>query len=370
MRFQPFSMLLLASSGTVLTSLPAQSPTPSVHVRAHANDNVFLLLSAGRGPALRLGGVNGIVRLDLASLVVIPAAAPDRFGRSATPIPWAAGLPPQVLQCQAAVIAGTAVLLTRVFQPLVDQDVDRVDRSLNLGTAGPQGPFLFGLSRDEILQTLRHYGSPQSEDERVLQDMRRPFRGPSRPALVEEVGLENALRIEHEQWRLLMRRDPRPVVEAAVASLTEQTEDEYFALRFPTGIPDDSDFFDFEGSGPTTAAAGCTGEATKTSGDYRLKLTVKLKSFLGISYTGKATAKSYHKGFLGIWSGDNVDEIHVEGTLTVGALDCDFSQTETHDNKAKDKCSLAPLGTAAVTASAYADWGSSGPRLSTSACDD
>jgi hypothetical protein len=286
-------LLLVATSGLTCLSAPTQDMV--VRLRLLPGEQALLAFSTGRGPAVRFSGVRGALRLDSHHLLLVPAAAPDAFGFSVNRFVGAGTLPPELVLCQALVADASGARILPLFQPLADDLVAAAESGLPpLGSAGPLGPFLFGLTRDELMALAQNYAPGPVQEPLLLEEMRRPFHRAKNPDLAREIGLRNLLTVMHHEWSLMQQRASATTIRAQQDTLITQLSEHWFHARYPSGVPHDDDHWDLATtSGPGSA---CGEEVISTHDNrFRIKLSTTLvRSPFSSSYIcGYASVRAY-----------------------------------------------------------------------------
>lgn len=309
--------LLLLSAISAVTSLSAPAQDMVVRLRMAPTDTAILAFSTGRGPAIRFPGVLGALRLDLNHLILVPAVAPNQFGFSVNRFPGAGALPPDLVLCQSVIASGSAARILPVVQPLVDELVAARERGLApLGTAGPQGAFLFGLTRDELVGLARAYAPGPIQEPLLLEEMRRPFTRANNPEVAGEIGLSNLLTLMYQEWSAMRQGASATAIRAQQQTLMVELANQWFSTRYPNGVPEDDEHWDLAVFGGPGAA--CYDEIVVQSSSRRLKLWSRLyRSYVSGTYwiMGTGTARAYVNSF-GLWLPATPDFLFVSGTAS------------------------------------------------------
>ncbi|MBK8977930.1 MAG: hypothetical protein IPM29_18645 [Planctomycetes bacterium] len=234
--------LLSAALGSVAL---AQSTQVSVRAELGPTELTYFAFSLAEGPPVRIPGVDGVLRLDPATLVVLMAPPPDSIGISTVQVPVPAGWPDEDLHCQTVrvcMVHGDVVLEMRT-QPLVDRHVADFERNFVLGQ-NTGGEYLFDLSAQDIIDTVQHYHTGTPDPAPVLTRMRRPFDRVTCSHLHEVVGLNASCDLLAEFWRLALQRSPIATIDDRMRNRAREAELNHEARIFPNGIPPDDEYWD------------------------------------------------------------------------------------------------------------------------------
>jgi len=215
------------------------------------------------------------------------------------------------------------------------------------------GTYLFGLTANEILDTIAFYNEGQVDSAYALDAMRAPFDVTKFGSLGDEIEEKDAYRVLESAWQMALNRMPLDTILAETRAQRDAASDAWFNATYANGIPDNDPYW---GNIVPNASVGSPSEmpmviinpgTNKTTvknadEDRKIKQRAGVSTFLFVTTaSGEIT---YHKKVLGIWVRAKADTLELDVTSTaINGLGIVSVQTanDTDSNESKLRLELA-----------------------------